>query len=78
MSEIEKNLQERVTQLESKIAFQDDTIEQLNDALCEQQKQMHQLTVNVRVLTEKLKEVISTKSEQPNHFSADTERPPHY
>lgn len=78
MSELVKDLEERVMQLESKIAFQEDTIDQLNDALCDQQKQMQQLNTTIGVLTEKLKELISDKSDQPGHFSADAERPPHY
>lgn len=78
MTEQEKYLQEQVTLLESKMAFQDDTIEQLNLALCDQQKQLQQLTTTVKVLTEKLKELLADKPDEPDHFSPDAERPPHY
>lgn len=78
MNQQEIVLEERITQLELKVAFQDDTIEQLNKALCDQQQQLQQLSTTVNVLTEKLKELISDKPDQPSHFSPDTERPPHY
>ena len=58
---------------ESKLAFQEDTIAQLNDALVEQQTRIDQLEASVRSLLERLEE----EPELPN-ISAEDARPPHY
>ena len=60
--------------LESRIAFQDLTIEQLNQAIIVQQKQISQLQEQLRLLTEKL------KATQPTLVASEAEetRPPHY
>lgn len=73
MSTIEA-LQERIDHLESRLAFQDDTIEQLNQALTLQQQDLdkirHQMTVMVTRMKEMTVSQIASQSEETP--------PPHY
>ena len=63
-----------VEQLEMKIAFQDDSIETLNNEIFEQQRKLQLLTEQVGYLVEKLKEA------EPDNGGIDQVdmRPPHY
>lgn len=68
------NLESRVIELESKIAFQDDTIDKLNTVITEQQKQLEHLNL----LVEKLREWAKTQ-QQSNIANLNEETPPpHY
>ena len=68
------DLESRMVELESKVAFQDDTIEKLNTVITEQQKQLEHLNL----LVEKLREW--AKSQQQSHIANLNEEtpPPHY
>lgn len=63
-----------LTELESKVAFQDQTIEELNQALITQQLALDKLQNQVRYLAEKLQGV------QPSNIASLAEEtpPPHY
>jgi SlyX protein len=64
----------RIEQLEMKVAFQDDNIETLNDEIFEQQRKLQILTEQVAYLVEKLKE-----AEPDNGGISEVDmRPPHY
>ena len=67
-------IESRVEQLEMKIAFQDDSIETLNNEIFEQQRKLQLLTEQVGYLVEKLKEA------EPDNGGIDQVdmRPPHY
>ncbi|MDA7793668.1 SlyX family protein [Glaciecola sp.] len=67
-------LDSRIVDLESKVAFQDDTIESLNDALSQQQQQLAQMTYKMNHMVERL------KSMQPSNIATQDEEapPPHY
>jgi SlyX protein len=71
MSEIDQ-LRERIDAMETRIAFQDDTIETLNEAITAQWKQIDMLTRQVAVLGERLQEAESNSGAPRN------EPPPHY
>ncbi|MCP3472091.1 SlyX family protein [Bradyrhizobium sp. CCGUVB1N3] len=71
MNEI-KTLGERIDTLEAKIAYQDDTIEQLNQTITAQWKQIDALTRQIAALNERLQEA------EANAPGAANERPPHY
>ena len=65
---------ERLQELEVKISYQEDTIEQLNNALSEQQQQLSDLEYKLRLLSDKMKavplsDIVSAEDEPP---------PPHY
>lgn len=67
-------LEEQIEQLEFKIAFQEDSIEQLNQALVSQQKQMDDLAFQVKHLLDKVKQM------NVSHIANEGEEapPPHY
>lgn len=65
-------LEERIIELESRQAFQDDTIQALNDALVEQQKLIERLQVQIQALAKRQEEV------SPFSSSQDEAPPPHY
>jgi SlyX protein len=67
-------MENRIEQLEMKVAFQDDNIETLNDEIFEQQRKLQILTEQVAYLVEKLKE-----AEPDNAGIEEVDmRPPHY
>lgn len=70
----ENELIARITELESKIAFQDITIEELNHALIAQQFALDKLQTQLRQLAEKF------KGFQPSQVASQAEEtpPPHY
>jgi SlyX protein len=67
-----KTLSERVDALEARIAYQDDTIETLNQTITAQWKQIDALTRQVAALSDRLQEA-EARSPGPAN-----ERPPHY
>jgi len=68
----EKNMRERIDALESRLMYQDETIEQLNQAITAQWKQIDALTRQIAALAERLQETDADPPAQSN------ERPPHY
>ncbi|MCG8380913.1 MAG: SlyX family protein [Gammaproteobacteria bacterium] len=66
--------EERLEQLEIKIAYQEDLLQDLNALVAGQQMKIDQLEASLKVLNEKLRELSSSTS---THMIAD-ERPPHY
>jgi len=67
---------QRFETFETKLAFQEDTIQQLNDALVEQQSRIDQLEISLRSLLERF----DGEPDLPDlpDISAADERPPHY
>ncbi|UJF19204.1 SlyX family protein [Vibrio sp. SS-MA-C1-2] len=65
---------QQIDSLEYKVAFQEQTIEELNDALTQQQLLIDKMAVQLKYLVDKLKEM-----EPSNMASAKDETPPpHY
>ncbi|KPJ94499.1 MAG: hypothetical protein AMJ55_06290 [Gammaproteobacteria bacterium SG8_15] len=67
-------LEERLTEIESRVAFQDDTIQQLNDVIVRQQHDIEQLTEELQLLKQQMQSlapslVVDQSQETP---------PPHY
>ena len=71
MSEL-KSLSERVDALEARVAYQDDTIETLNETITAQWKQIDALTRQLAALNDRLQEA---ETQAPGPVN---ERPPHY
>ena len=67
-----KALSERIDVLETRLAFQDETIETLNRTITEQWKQIDALTRQLAVLNERLQEA------ERHAPGAGDEPPPHY
>ncbi|OOF67994.1 SlyX family protein [Rodentibacter caecimuris] len=67
-------LENRITELETKIAFQEQLLEDLNQALIQQQFDLDKTQRQLRYLVEKLKDL------QPSNVASQTEEtpPPHY
>jgi len=68
----ERTLSERIDALESRLMFQDETIETLNQTITEQWLKIDALTRRVAELSERVRE-----TERPAPGSRD-EPPPHY
>jgi SlyX protein len=68
----DKELSERINALESRLTYQDETIEQLNQTITAQWKQIDALTRRVAALGDRLKEA------EANTPAPTNERPPHY
>jgi len=67
------SLEERVTDLESRQAFQDDTIQALNDVLVAQQRVIERLQLQMEALSKRHEEMVG----QFGAFEEDAP-PPHY
>ncbi|MDE1462366.1 SlyX family protein [Spartinivicinus poritis] len=70
----EQILQDKLIDLETKLAFQDDTIDQLNQVVTKQQQQIDRLTDQVSLL----KQAIAAIMNDPGSSISGQEKPPHY
>ena len=63
-----------IEELQTKVAFQEHTIEALNDALSSQQKQLDDLAFKVRHVVDRVKSI------EPSNIAKQSEEtpPPHY
>ncbi len=67
------NIDERINELESRLAFQDDTIQALNDELVVQQRLIERLQMQVAALVKRQDEVSSQFGQAVSEAP-----PPHY
>ncbi|KPX48617.1 SlyX family protein [Pseudomonas syringae pv. tagetis] len=67
------SLEERVMELESRMAFQDDTIQALNDVLVQQRRELDHLQLQMAAMLKRQEEMGS----QFETFEEDAP-PPHY
>ncbi|KTC09381.1 hypothetical protein AO387_08390 [Pseudomonas syringae ICMP 11168] len=67
------SLEERVMELESRMAFQDDTIQALNDVLVKQRRELDHLQLQMAAMLKRQEEIGS----QFETFEEDAP-PPHY
>ncbi len=70
--------EQRFISIEIKIAYQEDTIAQLNDIVCEQQNQIDALERLTQQLLGRVRDLSDSASQTGSGFSATDERPPHY
>lgn len=73
-SEKEVQLANRVDDLESKLAFQDDVIDQLNDELTVHQANIAQLNADLQLIAKRLKDMAPSNIGKQE----DEPPPPHY
>ncbi|MCK3658144.1 SlyX protein [Pasteurellaceae bacterium Pebbles2] len=68
------NLETHIAELETKLTFQDNLLEELNQAIVEQQFTIEKMQVQLRHLANRLKDM------QPSNVASQTEEtpPPHY
>jgi len=69
-----RELAARVVELETRVAFQEHALQQLNDALLRQQQLLHRLTNDLAALTERLRGLDAS----PVGRREDEPPPPHY
>ncbi|AFI86989.2 SlyX protein [Aggregatibacter actinomycetemcomitans] len=71
---MQQNLAQRITELEMKATFQETTIEELNQALVEQQFILDKIQLQLRYLANKIQDM------QPSNIASQAEEtpPPHY
>ena len=67
--------EERIVEIETKIAFQEKTIKELNDVLCEQQREIERLGSICDALVKRNKE---SSEFTPGIEAPANEKPPHY
>ncbi|OOF44048.1 SlyX protein [Rodentibacter rarus] len=72
--QIQQMLENRITELETKVAFQEQLLEELNQALVQQQFDMDRIQLQLRYMANKLKDF------QPSNIASQAEEtpPPHY
>lgn len=63
----------RITELEIKIAYQEDLLQNLNTAMSNQQTQIYRLEETCKLLNEKIKNIAESET-----LTQRTEKPPHY
>lgn len=68
------NDQDKLVDLQSRLAFQDQTINELNDALTSQQQQIDKLQYQLKLLNDKLVDM----EEGTFDINQGEEKPPHY
>lgn len=72
--QIQQMLENRIAELETKVAFQEQLLEELNQALVQQQFDMDKMQLQLRYVASKLKDF------QPSNIASQAEEtpPPHY
>ncbi|SHE20544.1 SlyX family protein [methanotrophic endosymbiont of Bathymodiolus puteoserpentis (Logatchev)] len=70
--------EDRLISIEIKIAYQEDTIAQLNDIVCKQQNQIDALENLTQQLLGRVRDLSDTAPQSGNALLAADERPPHY
>jgi SlyX protein len=63
-----------IISIETKLAYQEDTIQALNDVVCQQQKQIEELKSTCKILVERM----GLLSESIGDSNPEDEIPPHY
>ena len=71
-----KEVHGRLEELESRLAFQDDLIESLNDVVARQDREIQGLRAKLKDLDERLRDLADFASSPGS--SAEHETPPHY
>lgn len=67
--------EERIIELETRVAFQEHSLQELNDALCSQQEQIRRLEILCRHLQNQIRDM---EGRGDGGTAVAQERPPHY
>ena len=73
--ESEHDFHNDIVELQTKLQFQEDTIQQLDQVIVRQNQYIMQLQQRVKVLEEKVDELIKNPGA---HKNVEQEKPPHY
>lgn len=75
----QQRIEQQIIDLQTKLAFQEDTVHVLNSIVSEQQQDIISLKTQMRTLLEELKVLLSDLEGGGNNSRLlDNERPPHY
>ena len=66
--------EDRLVEIENRLAFQEDTLQQLNDVICRQQDQIDRLAARTEALRGQLGEIAAKLPDE----EGEDEKPPHY
>lgn len=77
MSDIEGQLQEQLIDVQTRVAYQEDTLAQLNQVITKQDGEIVQLKQQVRLLAQRLDELARDPA-QGSEADIINDRPPHY
>jgi SlyX protein len=69
---------DRLIEIESKVAFQEDLLQELNKTVYEQQKKIDRLETICQALADHVRELSRTVAEGSRAVGVADERPPHY
>ena len=75
MTEPDSELSARIDELESRLAFQDDLIESLNETVTRQDLDLARLTLRLQDLAARINDIGNAAAVVPSSYS---EIPPHY
>lgn len=70
-------MQDKIIDLETKFSFQEDLLQELNEIVIRQQRQIDELGRQLGALKQQFEELEAGKSGSHN-LVADNEKPPHY
>lgn len=70
-----KTPDQQIEDLQSQLAFQEDALEKMHDALYQQQQRMDAMDVQIKRLTEQYKTIADN---QTDGAESTEEKPPHY
>ena len=70
--------QQRIEDIETKLAYQEQALDELNEIVTRQQSQIDKLEATCRHLLEKLRELGENDDGEVSGESLDQQRPPHY
>ena len=70
--------EQRIVTIETKLAYQEDTIAQLNDVICRQQNQIDALERLTQQLLGRVRDLSEAAVQSGGALSEADERPPHY
>jgi SlyX protein len=75
---LDTRLYEQVVDLQTRFAFQEDNLQELNDIITRQQRQIDILERELELHREKLTDLLQATADRAPALSAADERPPHY
>ncbi len=70
------DIQDQLIDLQTRVAYQEDTLEQLNQVITQQDADIVQLKQQIRILAQRLED--SLRSQVQGEEQILDERPPHY
>lgn len=70
-------MEKKIVDLESKFSFQEDLLQQLNDEVVRQQREIEALSLQLRIVREQLSELMAQDGQTQADGPLD-EKPPHY